>query len=820
MSTRQPWELCDKDARRIVTHYVCIHGHFYQPPRENPWLEAIEPQDSAAPYHDWNERITQECYEPNTASRILDDDGRIVSIVNNYGRISFDFGPTLLSWLERERPSVYEAVLNADRESRSRFGGHGSALAQAYNHVILPLATPESIELQVVWGLRDFEHRFERKAEGMWLPETAVNLETLEVLVAHGVQYTILAPSQAARTRPLGATDWRDVSRWRIDTTTPYLQRLPSGASIAVFFYDGALSRGVAFEGLLHRGEDFARQLATVGAGEGSNRDVLVHIATDGESYGHHHPHGDMALAYALRVLEERGWGKVTNYGEYLEDHPPSHEVEIIENTSWSCPHGVERWRSDCGCRTGGPRTWTQEWRAPLRAALDWLRDRAAESARESAERLFDDGSKARHAYIDVILDRSDDSVERFLRAHRKGLRNETNDVLSLELMELERQLQLMYTSCGWFFNDLAGIETIQVLQYAGRALQLLENVGGANLEDGFLRRLAKAHSNRVESGSGRDIYQRRVQPAKLTWEMLGAHYAMATFFEAYPETTTLYCYDVTRELYRAHEKGQARLALGRARLFSRITRAHEVVSFAVMYLGDQRVTTGVQRGARLCDALEKPFRQGRHDEVLGLIDQCFGEHQFRLESLFGDEQRRIIDALLRSTLEDAETSLESLFENHRSTMKFLVELGVPAPAALSLAAEVVLNGKLRRALSGKIWNSGHIGELLSEAVTDGIRLDEDSLAFTARQTLERLAEQFFSTPSDRVHLERLLNAVRVAVQMPFEIELWRVQNLYFRCCRRDRFRLDRSERWRRAFEELGEELSIRLPSQETEVGS
>src|SRR5262245_34035882 len=355
-----------------MKRYVCIHGHFYQPPRENPWLETVERQETAYPYHDWNERITAECYAPNAASRILDAGDRILKIVNNYGQISFNFGPTLLSWLQHHAADTYEAILQADRASVQRFSGHGSALAQAYNHLIMPLANTADLRTQVTWGIRDFRSRFGRQPEGMWLPETAVNLATLDALAEHGIRFTILAPHQAARVRtPAGK--WLEVSGGRIDPTQAYLQKLPSGREIALFFYDGPVARGVAFEGVLKNGEYFAQRLMEI---QGDHTDAqLVHIATDGETYGHHHRHGDMALAYALYQIENRGLAELTNYGAYLERYPPTHEVEISEDTSWSCAHGIERWRSNCGCRTGGADHWNQEWRAPLRAALDWLRD-------------------------------------------------------------------------------------------------------------------------------------------------------------------------------------------------------------------------------------------------------------------------------------------------------------------------------------------------------------------------------------------------------------------------------------------------------------
>jgi hypothetical protein len=561
---------------------------------------------------------------------------------------------------------------------------------------------------------------------------------------------------------------------------------------------------------LLHRGEHFARRLAGA-APEGEGR--LVHIATDGESYGHHHRHGDMALAFALNAIESRGWGELTNYAWFLERFPPTHEVEIFENSSWSCAHGVERWRSDCGCTTGGPGAWTQAWRAPLRASLDWLRVRTAELLEEDAARSFKDPTDALHHFIELILDRSPENVDRFLDEHGKGRRTSNTNVRALKLLELQRQLQLMYTSCGWFFNDLSGIETIQVLQYAGRAIQLAEDLSGESVEQGFLERLEKAQSNRVEDGSGRDIYERSVRPAKVNWEMLGAHYAMASFFETYPEATRLYCYDVERDRYDLRENGKTKLAIGRARLTSRITRATEDMSFAVLYLGGHTVTTGVRRGSHALEALADAFTVGDESEVRRLIDLRFGEDQYHLESLFGDEKRRIVDALLHSTLEDAEASHETLFEKHGATMRFLTELGVPVPPALSVAAEVVLNRNLRRALESVELDEELIANLVNEAVTEGVRLDEASLAYTARQSVDAMAVRCFEPAPDLERLDRLLVGVRVVLALPFEVDLWKVQNLYFRCLEHTDFRAQRSDEWHRAFDELGERLSMRSPA-------
>jgi len=797
--------------------YICIHGHFYQPPRENPWLEAIEPQDEAAPYHDWNERINAECYAPNTASRVLDERDRIVDIINNYGRISFDFGPTLLSWLEEKAPEVYRAVLDADRESRERFQGHGSAMALAYNHAILPLASREDKEIQIVWGIRDFELRFGRRPEGMWLPETAVDIETLEALAARDVRFTVLAPSQASRVRAFGESEWQDVSGARVDPTVPYLQRLASGRSIALFFYDGPASRAVAFERLLHRGENFARKLASLGELDGRPR--LGHIATDGETYGHHHPHGDMALAFALRAIETQALATLTNYGAFLSMSPPEHEVEILERTSWSCAHGVERWRSNCGCRTGGPPGWSQAWRAPLRESLDWLRLRVAPHLRRAEEATFAEPTKAVLDYVELILDRSVDTVERFVGRHQRAPLSSEERVTALKLLELERQLQLMYTSCGWFFSDVSGIETIQVLRYAGRAVQLSRDLFPAeteSLEREFLELLARAKSNRSEMGSARELYERNVKPSQATFETLAAHYAISGLFEPHPEKERLYCYDVERTDSSSRQAGKTRLLRGTVRITSRITRASASLVYAVLHLGGHSVTAGVKRltdpiAGELGRALEEPFEKGDTQRALRLFDREFGPETYDLKSLFGDEQRRVVASLLRSTLEEAETSLGQLYEHHGATMRFLADVGVPPPRALSVAAEVVINSYLRRALADDGAGEGEVGSLIRDAVMERISLDAPTLAFTARSSLEDLAQRFFDAPEDLETLVRLRKKVRLASAMPFEVELWKIQNLYFHSMK-GLLRETRPPAWLDEFLALGDDLSLWIP--------
>ncbi|MFA7403981.1 MAG: DUF3536 domain-containing protein, partial [Pelobacteraceae bacterium] len=447
-----------------MERFLCIHGHFYQPPRENPWLESIEIQDSAYPYHDWNDRITAECYAPNTASRNLDRDGRIMGIISNYARISFNFGPTLLSWMEKYAPETYEAILTADRQSILWRSGHGAALAQVFNHIIMPLATLRDKQTQVTWGIRDFEHRFRRFPEGMWLAETAVDTETLEVLAGNGICFTVLAPHQAGKVRVGDSGRWKDVSGSRIDPSQAYLCRLPSGRSITLFFYDGPISQAVAFEKLLESGEQFAARLIA-GFSNHRRNAQLVHIATDGETYGHHHHFGEMALGHALDHIEGNGLARLTNYGEFLELHPATLEVQIIENSSWSCMHGIERWRGDCGCNSGGNANWNQQWRKPLRDALDCLSKQLGDCYEKGMSGLVKEPWDARDDYIDVLLDRSAENVAAFLCKHSQRPLDEDATVAVLSLLEMQRHALLMFTSCGWFFDELTGLETVQVIQ-------------------------------------------------------------------------------------------------------------------------------------------------------------------------------------------------------------------------------------------------------------------------------------------------------------------------------------------------------------------
>jgi alpha-amylase/alpha-mannosidase (GH57 family) len=764
-------------------NYVCIHGHFYQPPRENPYLEAIELQDSAYPYHDWNERITAECYAPNAASRIVDAENRIVKLVNNYAHISFNFGPTLLSWMKELVPNVHAAIVEADKDSRQRFSGHGSAIAQGYNHMIFPLANRRDKVTQVKWGIADFESRFGRKPEGMWLPETAADTETLEVLAEHGILFTILAPRQAKRVRSKRSGRYHDVTGSRIDPAHPYLAKLPSKKRLNLFFYDGPISQAVAFEGLLSDGKRFADRLMS-GFSETRQFPQLVHIATDGESYGHHHRFGEMALTYALEEIQNNNTAQLTNYGEYLEKNPNEDLVEIVENSSWSCVHGVERWRSDCGCNSGG-HPWNQQWRGPLRDALDWLRDRLAPIFESRLSRYVRDPWAARDGYIQLILDRSEESRAAFFAEHAARQLNEEEQTDVLKLLEMQRHAMLMYTSCGWFFDELSGLETVQVIHYAGRALRLAEECSGESIEAEFVQHLAAAKSNLAEHGDGARIYEKWVKPAVVDIPRVAGHYAISSLFETYGDKTRIYCYEADRLRYSVDAEGKMRLATGAAKFKSAITGESAELAFSVLHLGDHNVSAGVQPVEQFSEdnqsKLVNAFGQAETAEVIRLLDQVYGKHMFSLRQLFRDEQRKIANLILADSVNSAAAVYRTFFESQAPLIRFLNGLDIPVPNALKSAAEIALNNQLQQALDRPELDFDLIRGLLREAGSEKITLDATTLEYKVRKRLEADAAAFAADPSHLAAADRMMKLMELFPSLPFPVTLWEAQNLSYR---------------------------------------
>lgn len=793
---------------------ICIHGHFYQPPRENAWLEEVELQDSAHPFHDWNERITHECYGPNAASRILDKNGVIKKIINNYSKISFNFGPTLLSWLEACDRETYEAVLYADTLSQENFNGHGSAIAQVYNHMIMPLANRRDKKTQVIWGLYDFKKRFRRDAEGIWLAETAVDTESLEVLAEYGVKYTILAPRQAKAVRKIGDKEWTDVSNLSVNPKMPYLCNLPSGKKIYLYFYDGNLSQAVAFNGLLNDGERFARELMK-GFDDRIEGSQLVHIATDGESYGHHHKYGDMALAYCLDYIDNGSGVKLTNYGEFLEEYTVEYEAQIQENSSWSCVHGVGRWKEDCGCHTGGHPDWNQQWRAPLRNSLDWLRNEMETVFEKIGGEVFKDPWKARDEYIRVIMDRSEDSAEKFLTEVVKPGRD---NIKALRLMELQRNAMLMYTSCGWFFDEVSGIETTQIMQYACRAIQLATQVGHEDLEPKFLRRIAKAKSNIVEHQDAGQVYEKYVMPSKVDLDRVGMHYSIASIFEEDPEACHVFNYTAHNDFFERIEAGTQRLTLGVTKIRSSVTHSENKFSFAVLYLGQQNIIGNISIDMaqdtfdEMRDWITEAFNKSNLGEVFSVMQKYFGPEKYNLWHLFKDEKREVLHQIMHRSLQKVESAFRGIYNRDYQLMNTLRSDEIPLPSAYTTTLQYTLNADLMAAFNETHIDLEELERIKSEFDKWNIALDntlalEQRIAKTVFKALERISRDRGNV--DRI--ERLNGFFSILKYFKLEPGLYRSQNLYFNISINQKdCGLDNAE-WYKAFAKLGEHLKVKV---------
>ena len=802
--------------------YICVHGHFYQPPRENPWLEAVELQDSAAPYHDWNERITAECYAANSASRVLDGEGRVLDIASNYAKMSFNFGPTVLSWMEKRAPEVYQAILAADRQSIEWRSGHGAAIAQVYNHIIMPLAHSRDKRTQIIWGIKDFQSRFKRLPEAMWLAETAVDLESLEIMAEQGMKYAILAPHQAARFRKNGDQEWTEGA---IDPSRAYLCNLPSQRSIALFFYDGPVSQALAFENLLSSGDLLTDRLMA-GFSEDREGAQLMHIATDGETYGHHQKFGDMALASAFAKIESNNMARLTNYGEFLELNPPTWEAQIQERTAWSCAHGVERWNSDCGCNSGGYPQWNQQWRAPLRAALDWLRDRLAVGFEQKGGAFFKDPWQARDAYIEVILNRGMEQAEAFLAQHAARELDADQKVVALRLLEMQRHALLMYTSCGWFFDELSGLETVQVIDYAARALQLAHGVVEQGVEEAFLKRLQEAKSNIPENKDGAWIYQNFVLPTRLDLVKVGAHYAFSSLFEEYEERAQIYCYAVAKEDYRKIATEDASIAIGHIHVASEITEEAQSMIFSVVRIGSHDFKGGVvpddpggEMYARMKEEMSATFDKGLYTELILLMDKHFGSHSYSLSSLFRDEQRKILNLIIENNMSESIQDYQSLYDHVRPLMEFIQETGMPVPRMFLVAAQPALNDLLKNALTQEEVDADAVKRIIDQIGKWHVEIDYTNTEYFLRMHMQKLTRALVQDHSDlklMAKIEKLMGLIR---SIPIEIVLWQVQNDYYLLAKstyreyleRERAGEAGASIWLEAFRKLGETFRFNL---------
>jgi alpha-amylase/alpha-mannosidase (GH57 family) len=787
--------------------YVVIHGHFYQPPRENPWIEQIEVEPSATPFHDWNERITTECYRPNGVARVYDGQGRILDIVNNYQHLSFNFGPTLIGWLKGQAPDTYARILEADAQSLAALG-HGNALAQAYNHAILPLSNSRDRETQVIWGLKDFEHRFRRSAAAMWLPETAVNYPTLATLLDHGMKFVLLSPYQAKRVRSMAGGEWTPASAG-LDTTQAYRCFLPGKAEddrkrryIDVFFYNGEVAADISFGDLLTDSYRLAARLVD-GFSPARQRPQLLNVATDGENYGHHKKFGELALAHALtQVLPPKGF-QLTNYAAFLALAPPKMEVELAlgqegEGSSWSCAHGVGRWKENCGCETGGQPGWNQRWRTPLRESFDFLNEKLASIFETQGQKYFQDPWQARDAYVDVIFDRSDGVLDDFFAVQGAPNLNQDGRVNALRLLEMQRHSLLMYTSCGWFFADISGLESLQVIKYAARALQLGQQFTTEPLEAPFLKILERAVSNIPKEGNGLTIYQKRIKPAVVDYPKVANQWVIS-WLKDRGRQCPHHIYHYRAEPMDLEEKTQGSLqfAAGRLHLTSGITLRTRTLAFFTAYLGSYLYRTQVQIDPvpqEFLTVREQFFRilEETPEDLIPLMVRRLGETYYSIHDIFQEEKLQVFQDLVRPNQKDAMEAIAHNFGETWPLLKAMAVEGLPLPRLYRALGEINLNRRLVELLRRmepeptSLSASEEIMEVIQDAQLMGLKLETHEGAAILGRILDRHLQDL-SQAFQAETVTRLNDFLSFVSRMPLTLELTAAQNFLF-ALMQDRF--------------------------------
>jgi hypothetical protein len=764
---------------------LVVHGHFYQPPRENPWTEVVPAESSAAPYHDWNERITAECYRPNGWARVVDEGERVVDIVNCFELLSFDVGPTLMSWLEQHHREVYDRIIEADRRA-------GRAIAQAFGHAILPLCNERDRRTQVRWGIADFVHRFGRRPEGMWLPETAVDDDVLACLADEGLTFTILAPSQIEAVRPLGDgaerssrdqwVPWGDgaaggVLRWR--------HPADPGLALDLVVYDGPLSHDLAFAGVS------SQALVARAAARGG----LVCAATDGETFGHHHTFAERGLAYALAVEAGRRGVGVPRLVDHLGAVPPEREARI-RVSAWSCSHGVARWADDCGCHTGGEPGWSQAWRAPLRAALDLLRDWSVEVVERRGPELLDHPWEARDDYAEVLLGVT--SLADFASRHVRG---DLPDALTL--LEAQRHALLMYTSCGWFFNDLAGLETVQILRYAARCIDLHRELGEEPPEHDVLALLAEARSNRPEEGDGRRIWEHHVVPTRVDPARVAAHIALVQLLSPDPgpgeQERRFGSHEVVDSDYEVHDRGGLSMCAGWVTLVHRRTRRSSTQAFAAVHLGGLEVFGAVreasidEEGGVEDDLVElrNTFDDGgRVTSLLREVVDRFGPREFGLESTLPDAADQIVHRAAQGLIDRVAATYDQLRSDHHRTFTALARAGYQLPAELRAPIELALSRRFEQELVRAAAEGTHEAHLASvnlarAARAEGFevrsprtdRLVEQATELAVQLTISAVSTRGVAAASD---VEEAVELVELARELGTGLDLSRAQELVF----------------------------------------
>lgn len=785
--------------------YVTVHGHFYQPPRENPYLDTIERQPSAYPFHDWNERINHECYRQNVFARIFNDQGEIVGIVNNFEYLSFNIGPTLMSWLEKYDLEVYQKIIEADRKSCQRLNGHGNAIAQVYNHIILPLANYKDKQTQIRWGKEDFRRRFGRETEGMWLAETAVDYPTLKVLIEEGIKFLILAPSQALKCRPFPDADenedenepeWLNVGGAQIDPTRPYRCFVNETEYIDIFFYDGPISGDMGFGDVLTSSNHFVNRLQLAVRGD-HRKSQIISVATDGETFGHHKKDREKCLAYAFtKEFPAQEW-TVTNFAHYLSINPPQWEVKLKPVTAWSCSHGVGRWQDDCGC--GGGDGIQLQWRRPLRDTLNWLRDELIKVYEEVGYKFFHHPWQARNEYIQVILNRSPEVIKNFFSKHASGQLTPSDQIDALRLLEMQRHALLMFTSCGWFFEEISRPEGTQILRYAARALELAGEVSGIQLEKEFIARLEKAPTNIQKYRNGADVYRHSVITSQVNLEQVAAHYAISSLFTSYQPQQEVYCYDAHQLDYQKQQIGSLTLAVGQIRLVSEITWESTHFIFAVLHLGGWdfhcciQSFSGRSSYSQIKEQLFNTFKQASVVETILVMSKLFGNKSFDLQHLFAEERHTVIEHLTAKTKKHLDQLYTQIYRDNYSILLAFQRDQLPVPQELQVAAEVAISYRCLKTineLENNIESSNSLESHLIELdaiATEANHLNCQLKISEAKVILERLIYELLwqilqerdpaNLKTDIAVIEKM---IKVGEKLHLDLFLDRTQELFF----------------------------------------
>ncbi len=754
----------------------CIHGHFYQPPRENPWLEEVLKQEGAEPYHDWNERIYRECYLPNAFARLLDASNKIKKMTNNYKYISFNFGPTLLRWLDKHHPDFIRLLKEADIYNRNLWGV-GNAIAQAHSHIILPLAKEEDIKTQIEWGILDFEYYYGRKPEGMWLPETAVDLRTLRVMADKGISFTILAPWQCDYIK-LKDGRWIKAETGSLDTTKPYKVDLGDGKYIHVFFYNGIISPEVAFGKVLSNGDVLFERIKSFFDG-GFSEPRLLLIACDGETFGHHHKFAEMALARAIELsLSGKSNCEFMPLYAFLKTHPVLWEAKIKENTSWSCPHGLGRWLKDCGCKTGGKEGWHQRWRAPLREAMDYLADKIDYFFYGKAEKLFKDIIEAKNKYWRYIIDKEykKEFIGKFITDGKNNLKVST----ALKWLELQRMKMYSYTSCGWFFSDISGIETVQILSYASRAIMLLRELAGFDAEPEFLKILKSAKGNTEEYPNGEVVYRKKVLP--LVFDKKRTLSFLSIMAGKDSNKTKLYVFKVKNNLQFKEKVGTFDIFAGR--LDVEDERTTEVYHCFYLLIDDSALERCVYITEQNPD-LNSLKEAVKKQSILFLLDcakNLFKAPPIDITALPVDKKIEIVEDLFNEREQLFLNAASKFYLENIKLFHFARKHKMKIPEFMLETARFVLSKRLYFVLEANIDYNIDAALLLEEAKEIGVALDFDGIGNMLRDKALLLVD---SCLNGDITLEELSLKLKKIIDLidlfSLDVDLWEVQNAFYR---------------------------------------